>query len=315
MANYSKLLDDETRAFIAQTDSYYPPDAVDLPVADQREVYDRMCRAFFCGYPEGVTAETTAIAAEGRDIPIRIYRNAQANGAAVVIYYHGGGFILGGLESHDDVCAELCERTGFELISVDYRLAPEHQHPAAYDDAMAAFAWVAERYSAPIILCGDSAGGNLAAAVAHAMRGNLRAPTGQMLIYPGLGGERSTGSYVEHADAPMLTTRDIDFYGDIRAGGRDLANDPTAAPLADTDFTGLPATVAITAECDPLSSDGEAYRDRILAAGGKAVWQEEKGLVHGYLRGRGSVTRARLSFDRIVASLKALAAGELPDFD
>ena len=148
MADYSKLLDDETRAFIAQTDSYYPPDAVDLPVAGQREVYDRMCRAFFSGYPDGVTAETTAIAAEGRDIPIRIYRNAQANGAAVVIYYHGGGFILGGLESHDDVCAELCERTGFELISVDYRLAPEHQHPAAYDDAMAAFAWVAERYSA-----------------------------------------------------------------------------------------------------------------------------------------------------------------------
>ena len=315
MADYSKLLDDETRAFIAQTDSYYPPDAVDLPVAGQREVYDRMCRAFFSGYPDGVTAETTAIAAEGRDIPVRIYRNAQANGATVVIYYHGGGFILGGLESHDDVCAELCERTGFELISVDYRLAPEHQHPAAYDDATAAFDWVSEHYSAPIILCGDSAGGNLAAAVAHATRGNPRAPIGQMLIYPGLGGDRTTGSYVEHADAPMLTTRDIDFYGDIRAGGRDLADDPTAAPLADTDFSGLPATVAITAECDPLSSDGEAYRDRILAAGGKAVWREERGLVHGYLRGRGSVTRARRSFDRIVASLKALAAGQLPDFD
>ncbi|MBO6539489.1 MAG: alpha/beta hydrolase [Rhizobiaceae bacterium] len=315
MADYSKLLDDETRAFIAQTDSYYPPDAVDLPVAGQREVYDRMCRAFFSGYPDGITAETTAVAAEGRDIPVRIYRNAQANGAAVVIYYHGGGFILGGLESHDDVCAELCERTGFELISVDYRLAPEHQHPAAYDDAMAAFDWVSEHYSAPIILCGDSAGGNLAAAVAHATRGNPRAPIGQMLIYPGLGGDRTTGSYIEHADAPMLTTRDIDFYGDIRAGGRDVADDPTAAPLADTDFTGLPATVTITAECDPLSSNGEAYRDRILAAGGKAVWREEKGLVHGYLRGRGSVTRARQSFDRIVVSLKALAAGELPDFD
>ncbi|MCB1453543.1 MAG: alpha/beta hydrolase fold domain-containing protein, partial [Rhizobiaceae bacterium] len=196
MADYSKLLDDETRAFIALTDSYYPPDAVDLPIAGQREVYDRMCRAFFNGYPDGVTAETTAIAAKGREIPIRIYRNAQPSSAALVIYYHGGGFILGGLESHDDVCAELCERTGFELISVDYRLAPEHGHPAAYDDAMEAFAWVARTRKAPILLAGDSAGGNLAASVAHATRGHPRAPVGQMLIYPGLGGDTASGSYV-----------------------------------------------------------------------------------------------------------------------
>lgn len=315
MADYTKLLEEETRAFIARTDEYYPPDAVDLPVAGQREVYDRMCRAFFNGYPEGVTAETTAVAAQGRDIPIRIYRNAQASGAAVVIYYHGGGFILGGLESHDDICAEFCQRTGFELISVDYRLSPEHQHPAAFDDAMAAFSWVAEHYSAPIILCGDSAGGNLAACVAHATRGNRRAPIGQLLIYPGLGGDQNAGSYVDHADAPMLTTRDIDFYGNLRSGGRDLTGDPTAAPLADTNFAGLPATVAITAECDPLSSDGETYRDRILAAGGIAVWREEKGLVHGYLRARSTVMRARRSFDRMVASLEALAAGQLPVFD
>ena len=310
MADYSKLLDDETRAFIALTDSYYPPDAVDLPIAGQREVYDRMCRAFFNGYPDGVTAETTAIAAKGREIPIRIYRNAQPSSAAVVIYYHGGGFILGGLESHDDVCAELCERTGFELISVDYRLAPEHGHPAAYDDAMEAFAWVARTRKAPILLAGDSAGGNLAASVAHATRGHQRAPVGQMLIYPGLGGDTASGSYVEHAEAPMLTTRDIQFYSGIRGGSED---DPTAAPLADTNYAGLPPTVVITAQCDPLSTDGEMYRDRILADEGKAVWREEKGLVHGYLRGRTTIRRARESFDRIVTSLKALAAGEMPD--
>lgn len=313
MADYSKLLDDETRAFIARTDAFYPPETVDQPVEVQREIYDRMCRAFFNGYPDGVTAETTAIAAEGRDIPIRIYRNAQSSSAAVVIYYHGGGYILGGLESHDDVCAELCERTGFEVISVDYRLAPEHLHPAAFDDAVAAFSWVSAERTAPIIVCGDSAGGNLASTTSHFIRNGPRVPVGQLLIYPDLGGERTGASYSEHADAPMLNRRDMIFYAGIRSAGRDISNDPTAAPLADTNYAGLPPTVVITAQCDPLSSDGEIYRDRILAAGGKAVWREEKGLVHGYLRGRTTIRRARDSFDRIVASLQALAAGEMPD--
>jgi acetyl esterase len=309
LTDYSELIDDETWAFIRRTDSFYPPDTVDYPVEKQREIYDRMCREFFAGYPDTISAETTSIAADGRDIPVRIYRHVRPDASAIILYYHGGGFILGGLESHDDVCAELCDRTGFEVISVDYRLSPEHRHPAAFDDAMAAFEWVSASRSSPVILCGDSAGGNLASAVAHAARGHARTPIGQMLIYPGLGGDRSKGSYVEHANAPMLTTRDLEFYGDIRGGGSD---DPTANALADSNFSNLPLTVVITAQCDPLSSDGETYRDRILAAGGKAVWREEAGLVHGYMRARNTVARARQSFDRVVISLKALAKGELP---
>src|SRR5262245_3760443 len=97
----------------------------------QRAVYDRLCRAFFAGYPQGVAVETTAIATSTHAIPVRIYRRSGPNTAAVVLYLHGGGWILGGLDSHDDVCAELCASTGYELISVDYRLAPEHVHPAA----------------------------------------------------------------------------------------------------------------------------------------------------------------------------------------
>ena len=110
----------------------------------------------------------------------------------------------------------------------------------------------------------------------------------------------------------MLSARDVAFYARKRAGGRDVSADPSFAPLADGDFSGLPPTVAITAQCDPLSSDGESYRDRILAAGGKAVWLEETGLVHGYVRGRHSVTRAKESFTRIVEAVRALGKGEWP---
>ncbi|GAA2830183.1 acetyl esterase [Aminobacter aminovorans] len=310
MTNYAKLIDAETWAFIERTNSYYPPDTIDYTIAQQREIYDRMCREFFAGYPEGVSAETTAIVAPGRDVPIRVYRLAGKAPEAVVLYFHGGGFILGGLDSHDDVCAELCGRTGYEVVSVDYRLAPEHKHPAAFDDAMAAFEWAVARYSQPIMLAGDSAGGNIAAAASHATRGHARRPVGQLLVYPGLGGDRSQGSYVSHAEAPMLTMRDLEFYKHIRSGGEDRTGDITLSPLADADFANLPPTVIITAECDPLSSDGEAYGQRIVAAGGKAFWHEEPGLVHGYLRARHTVTRARQSFTHIVDAAAALGRGE-----
>lgn len=312
MADYTKLIDAETWAFIERTNSYYPPDTIDYTIAQQREIYDRMCREFFAGYPQGVTAGTTAIEPGDRAIPIRVYRAGKEPAAAVVLYFHGGGFILGGLDSHDDVCAELCARTGYEVVSVDYRLAPEHLHPAAFDDALAAFEWAAGRYEQPILLCGDSAGGNLAAAVAHATRGHKRHPAGQVLIYPGLGGDQSKGSYVTHAEAPMLTLRDLEFYKDIRTGGADVSGDITYMPLNDADFTNVPPTVIITAQCDPLSSDGEAYGARVLAGGGKAWWFEEPGLVHGYLRARHSVGRARASFSRIVDAVAALGRGEWP---
>ncbi|MCB1444709.1 MAG: alpha/beta hydrolase fold domain-containing protein, partial [Rhizobiaceae bacterium] len=187
MTDYSKLIDIETWTFIDRTNSFYPPDTIDYTIDQQRDVYNRMCREFFTGYPDGVSAETMTVSLPGRRIPVRRYRARRYDAHAVVIYYHGGGFVVGGLESHDDVCAEICHRTGYEVVSVDYRLAPEHRHPASFDDSLAAFEWVAEGYTIPILLCGDSAGGNLAAAVAHATRRHPRKPIGQVLIYPGLG--------------------------------------------------------------------------------------------------------------------------------
>lgn len=310
MTDYSKLIDAETWAFIERTNSFYLPEAVDITIARQRKVYDRMCRAFFAGYPRGVLSETTDIAMATRKIPVRIYRLAGRTPTAVAVYFHGGGFIYGGLDSHGDICAELCARTGFELVSVDYRLAPEHLHPAAFDDAVSAYEWAIASYQLPVVLAGDSAGGNLAAAVSHATRGHRRHPVGQVLIYPWLGGDQSRGSYVRHSDAPLLTLRDVHFYNDIRTGGEDRTGDITMSPLADGNFAYLPPTFIVTAECDPLSSDGEAYGERVAAAGGRAYWYEEPGLVHGYLRARHTVGRARASFTRIVDAVAVLGRGE-----
>ncbi len=312
MTDYTTLIDAETWAFIERTNTWYPPDTIDYTIAQQREIYDAMCREFFAGYPKGVTAKDSTVESHGYPVPVRRYEKAGSDPAAQVVYFHGGGFILGGLDSHDDVCAEICGRTGVPVMSVDYRLSPEHVHPADFNDAMAGFAAALASSGLPVVLAGDSAGGNLAAAVSHATRGQARTPAGQVLIYPGLGGDQTKGSYVTHACAPMLTKRDLDFYKHIRTGGKEAGRDPTLAPLQDADFSDLPPTVIVSAECDPLSDDGAKTPPASLAAGGKAVWFNEKGLVHGYLRGRHTVARARQSFTRIVEAIAALGRGEWP---
>ncbi|MER9329305.1 alpha/beta hydrolase [Mesorhizobium sp. M0488] len=307
---YETRLDPALWAYIAAVNAWYPPEITGLPIDKQRAVYDRMCRAFHQGRPPGVKASDGLIAAAGRDIPVRRYQSAGQGAPATVLYHHGGGFILGGLDSHDDICAEICAGTGFDVLSVDYRLAPEHVHPAAFDDALAAFEWAVATTGGPLVLCGESAGGNLAAAVARATR--RREAIGQVLIYPELGGDENSGSYVEHAGAPLLSVADIGFYRDVRSAKRQSPADPSFSPLRDDDFSGLPPTVIITAECDPLSSDGEAYRDRILAAGGKAWWHEEKRLVHSFLRARATVPAAAQAFARIIAAIAALGRGDWP---
>ncbi|MEQ6247272.1 alpha/beta hydrolase [Sulfitobacter sp. HNIBRBA3233] len=302
--DYGALLDAEVRAYIARGAEFYPPGAVGLTIEDQRATYDAMCAAFHAGRPEGVRTQDETWGG----VACRRYESGTSD--VTVIYYHGGGFVVGGLHSHDDVCAELCARTGYRVISVDYGLAPEVVFPGCYNDARAAFTAIQTAFSGPVVMVGDSAGGNLAAAVTHGARARV---TGQVLIYPGLGGDRTRGSYVTHSHAPELTVQDMEFYQTVRTGGAaPPVGDPRYAPLQDSDFSALPPTVIVTAQCDPLSSDGESYRDAILAAGGRAVWFEHAGLVHGCLRARTMSRRAAAFFDRIVDATRALGQGEWP---
>ncbi|KJS13830.1 MAG: esterase [Hoeflea sp. BRH_c9] len=311
-APYDQLIDEETWAFVDKSLAHYPAESTSLDLAGQRRVYDDLCKAFDPGRPAGVTVSDLFIPGPMGAIPVREYRPASGTPSACVLYLHGGGFILGGLESHDSICAEICDGAGHLVVSVDYRLAPENLHPAQFDDALAAFRHIANACNLPVVLSGDSAGGNLAAAVSWATRGETLLPAGQLLIYPALGADVSKGTFINHANAPMLTTADMSHYDTVRSGGRPPVNDPSFTPLDADDYTGMPPTLVFTAECDPLSGDGPDYCARIARAGGKAICIEEQGLVHGYLRARHSVGRARDSFARMISGFTALGAGKWP---
>jgi len=267
-----------------------------------------MCAAFRQPRPAKVTVADQTIDGPGGPIPLRRYVPENAD-PVTVVYYHGGGFVVGGLESHDDICAEIAAGTGCPVVSVDYRLCPEHIHPAAYDDSLAAAR--AALGQGPVILAGDSAGGNLAAAVARTLRG--AAIKGQVLIYPGLGpGVDDEGfglfSYTECAEAPLLTARDVRVYRGVRAGGDAPEDDPTFFPLAATDLGGLARCFISAAGVDPLRDDGVEYVRRLIGAGVTAHCVVEPQLPHGHLRARTTSHRAREAFGRILDAIREFAA-------
>ena len=298
----SDITDAEVLAFIQKTEAAYPPDAVSLSISAQRKVYDQMTEMFRRPRPASIAVEGGGVPRpDGGLIPVRSYW-PRSPGPARVLYFHGGGFVVGGLDSHDDVCAEISEVCGLELVAIDYRLCPEHPHPAAYQDALTAVDFFSDR---PLVVVGDSAGGNLAAAVALARGHKI---WGQVLIYPGLGGEAlGLSSYQTHANAPLLTTEDVQFYKEIRAGKADVADDPTFSPLLARNFSGAPACFVSSAEHDPLCDDGPEY---VLRLTHEDVWAEavvEPELPHGHLRARHSSRRAKEAFDRITAAISRLA--------
>jgi acetyl esterase len=292
----------DVRAFIARTESFDAPPGSDPDTAEVRRRYDAMCAVFELPHPPGLRTEDLRIAG----VPCRRYRPSGPPGPARVVYFHGGGFVVGGLYSHDSACAELAAGAGLELIAVDYRLAPEHRHPAAYDDACA----VVAALSGPLVLAGDSAGGTLAAAVAG--HGPADGVLGQVLIYPGLGGGADLTAMHRHDRAPLLHAADIATYHGKRAGSGDLATDPTALPLIADSLAHLPPTALFAAACDPLASDCAAYAARLAAAGVPVALTVEPDLVHGYLRARHVTAAGRAAFARITAALTRLGNGNGP---
>lgn len=289
------ITDPEVLAFIARTEAAYPAEANEADAEGNRRYYDAMCAVFRAPRPAGVAVEDVALGG----VPCRRYRPEGAEG--LVMYAHGGGMVVGGLDSHDDVCAELAAATGAEVVAVDYRLAPEHPAPAQIDDVAAV--WTALDRDG--VVAGDSAGGTLVAGLCHRMKrtGGLM-PRGQVLVYPGLGGDGSALSYRENAEAPLLRASDVLVYRALMPPA--LARDPEHLPLLAVDFTGLPAAAILAADVDPLRDDATAYAAALRAAGVPALLRNDAQLVHGWLRARHSSRRAARAFAAFCAAVATL---------
>jgi acetyl esterase len=301
--NVTTVLDDPRPApdepgiveFMAQSAGFFPDDAVDLSMAEMRACYDRLCRHFHGGRPHGMTVEETSAPGAAGPIPLRRYVPAGGRDGAGLIYLHGGGYVLGSLDTHDDICCGLAELSGATVIAVDYRLAPEHRFPAAFDDSAGATHHVLSNAGtfgidpSRTALGGDSAGGNLTAAVCLKRRDEgLPMPSGQVLIYPALGGDMSRGSYISRANAPGLTTADMHAYDGWYVGpGNEAAwQSKYRAPLLETDYSGLAPAFMVACEWDPLRDDCFDYAARLQAAGVSASVRHEQELIHASLRAR-----------------------------
>ena len=306
------MLDAEVAAFIAKTESCYPKRVEPATMLQIRKDYEAMCAQFAAPHPAGLQVADTVMDGQGLPpVSLRWYRPPDASNLPALIYFHGGGFVMGGLESHDSICADLSFDAGLEVMAVDYRLAPEHPFPAALKDVSAAVEhFCATQLGRPFLLAGDSAGGWLAARLSHQLQGSPARLLGQLLIYPTLGGDVDKGSYLVHAEAPMLTRKDILSYSQYFWGTENPALQD--GPLVQKDFSALPPTLISAASHDPLCDDGPAYAAKIKAAGGSAQCIIEDGLVHAYLRGRKEASKIKDGFTRIVEAARALSKTDWP---
>ena len=287
------------REFLAICDGFYPPDAVDAPIAQQRAWYDALCARFDRPLPEGLTFEDEMLF-----VPIRRYRPARMRSDVVLLYLHGGGFVVGSLDSHHAICAEISDHSGAELVSVDYRLAPEHVWPAQTDDCYGVMKQLIGS-GRKLVMIGDSAGANLAAGLTLRARDeDLSGVVGQVLIYPALGGDLRSGSYLEMAHAPGLSTADVAYYRAILKAPQD---EPVAHPLNAGTLEGLPPAFITVAHFDPLRDDGWHYAERLREAGVEVSIREEPQMVHAWLRARHMSEGARDGFSAVCAAVRGFA--------
>ncbi len=242
---------------------------------------------------------------------MRVYRPLSTEILPVVIWFHGGGWVVGSLDSHDPVCRALANRTPCVVVAVDYRLAPEAPFPAALDDSWAATQWVAAEAlklgadASRIVVAGDSAGGNLAAAVALRARDAGLELALQVLVYPVTDSDLDSESYTRLATGLNLTRAKMAWYWAQYLGGAE-GSSPEASPLRAPDLAGVAPALVQTAEHDPLLSEGEAYAARLAEAGVPVTLTRYDGVIHGFIRMPALVAEADFSLAEIATAVDSL---------
>lgn len=238
-------------------------------------------------------------------VPIRIYSNSNAPTQRVIIYYHGGGFVLYGIDSHDNVCRRLCKMNNCIVVSVGYRLAPEFTFPAAHEDAFKTLLWVKENISNyggnpnDLVVAGDSAGGNLSACMAHRCKQENIKLTAQVLVYPWVDGKLSNPSIARNGVGYLLTKQAMFWFQKQYTPRKEDQCLPAVSPCYENNFTGLAPAFILTAQYDPLLDDGFKYYNQLKEAGNNVKYKEYKGLVHGFINIPSVDSNAMRAFDDI----------------
>lgn len=285
------MADPRFRAFIDSIDVQRKV-SEDLPLDEQRALDCKLVCAGNTCFESVERIENVEIV--GKDhhlIPVRIYVPQTLKKLPVIVYFHGGGWVFGSVERSDGVCRRMANHCGCIVASVDYRLAPENPFPKALDDCFAAIQWVTENASLfggdphHIIVAGESAGGNLAAAVALMAR-DLKGPklAAQVLFYPVITSNLDDGVYAHCADQYYLTKDDMIEFWNMYANSLESKHNPYASLDYAQDLSGLPPAIVITAEHDPLCEEGEKYALRLEQSGGKVMKKSYPGLIHGFLQ-------------------------------
>jgi len=306
-------IDPQVRVFLDELESLGAPPLHTLTPEQARPVVVEDSAKLGKPEPVGKVEDRTLPGPLG-EIPIRIYTPHGPGPFPTLVYYHGGGWVVCDIETHDRLCSSITNAANCIVVSVDYRLAPEHKYPAAVDVAYAAAEWVFVHVetlggdAGRIALGGDSAGGNLAAVVPMMARdrGAFR-PGLQVLIYPVTDFNLDTPSYHNNAEGFMLTREDMRWFWGHYLTRDEQGAEPYASPLRAEDLSRLPPALVITAEYDVLLDEGEAYAARLREAGVSVTLTRYDGMIHGFVRHTGQFDKARVAVDQIAAALRGMS--------
>ncbi|MEM9731690.1 MAG: alpha/beta hydrolase [Myxococcota bacterium] len=301
-------LDPEIASLVAAWNALGMPRIDSLSAAAWRARYAELERA---KVDLPVVADDRHIPGPSEPIRARIYRPSLGQPAGAFLYLHGGGWVVGSIESHDERCRRIAHGASCVVVSIDYRLAPEHPYPAAVEDAYAAAEWLSA-HAMPlgsanprVAIGGDSAGGNLAAVVALMIRDRAGPPiASQVLVYPVVDHDLGRPSVLENAEGYLLTRDDMKWYIDQYVPNVADRNDPYFAPLLAESLKEVAPALVITAEYDPLRDEGDAYAARLQEAGVETEHHCYDGAVHGFLGWSHASALARDAVERIGAFLR-----------
>ena len=262
-------------------------------------------------FPDVAAITEHRVPVKGTEIAVRLYSPGGAGPHPALVFYHGGGWVIGDLDTHDGLCRTLTNAAGCLVASVDYRLAPETKYPAAPEDSYAALLWLVANAGKlgidprRIAVGGDSAGGNLSTVVAIMAR-DRKGPAlaSQILIYPVTNHSLDTPSYHENATGYVLTREAMRWFWRHYLAREEQGKEPHASPLQAASLTGLPPALVITAECDPLRDEGEAYAARLRDAGVPVTLTRYGGMFHGFIRMTRFLDKARAAVDEVAGSLR-----------